>query len=50
MADSTSIIDFTHEEFIRGIKRIAAYVKASDFEPDYIVGIVRGGAVPAGLS
>lgn len=46
MLDATSIIDYTYPEFLNGAKLIANAVKAN-FKPDYIVGVVRGGAVPA---
>ena len=45
--DPTSIIEYTHQEFVAGINNIAAQVIASEFKPNLIVGIVRGGAVPA---
>ena len=47
MVDATTIIDYDYAAFREGIDAIANSVKASDFKPDYIVGIVRGGAVPA---
>lgn len=47
MLDSTTIIEYTYENFLEGITAIAAQVLQSDFTPDYIVGIVRGGAIPA---
>jgi hypoxanthine phosphoribosyltransferase len=47
MIDATSIIDYTHDQFVTGIESIASQIKQSGFEPDLIVGIVRGGAVPA---
>jgi len=47
MVDATTIIDYDYTSFREGIDAIANSVKASDFKPDYIVGIVRGGAVPA---
>lgn len=47
MVDATKIIDYTHAEFVEGIDQIAAAIAESDFKPDYIVGIVRGGSVPA---
>lgn len=47
MVDATTIIDYTYEEFIEGINKIADDIKQSGFNPDYIVGIVRGGAIPA---
>lgn len=47
MLDATKIVDYTYEDFKEGIANIASQVKCSDFDPDYIVGIVRGGCVPA---
>lgn len=47
MVDATSIIDYTYDDFKEGIEQIARQVEQSDYEPDLIVGIVRGGSVPA---
>lgn len=47
MVDATSIIDYSYSDFRDGIESIAKQVEASDFEPNCIVGIVRGGSVPA---
>lgn len=47
MLDSTSIIDYTYEDFLVGINKIVVDIQASDFQPDYIVGVVRGGAIPS---
>jgi hypoxanthine phosphoribosyltransferase len=47
MVNANSIIDYSYEDFCKGIDHIAKLIEASDFNPDYIVGIVRGGAVPA---
>jgi xanthine phosphoribosyltransferase len=47
MIDATSIIDYTYPEFLEGINKIAKEVLDSKAEISYIVGIVRGGAVPA---
>lgn len=47
MVDATAVIDYSYEEFKEGIDAIAQAVEQSDFEPNYIVGIVRGGSVPA---
>ena len=46
MLDATNIIDYTYDSFREGIDSIASQVQASNFLPHYIVGIVRGGAVP----
>lgn len=45
--DATAVIDYSYSDFHNGIERIVQQVKDSNFEPSYIVGIVRGGAVPA---
>ncbi len=45
--DATTIIDYTHSDFCDGVEGIAKQVAESEFKPDYIVGIVRGGAIPA---
>lgn len=47
MIDATTIIDYDYGDFEEGIAKIAMQIYASGFKPDYIVGIVRGGAVPA---
>jgi hypoxanthine phosphoribosyltransferase len=47
MIGSAEIIDYTYNDFVNGIDSIVNQIKESDFNPDYIVGIVRGGAVPA---
>lgn len=45
--DATSIIDYDYNDFRDGITAIAEAVVASGWTPDYIVGIVRGGSIPA---
>lgn len=47
MVDPTALIEYTYEDFVDGITYIADAVEQSGFEPDCIVGIVRGGSVPA---
>lgn len=47
MVDATSVIDYTFPEFRDGIQTIAKQIQDSGFAPDYLVGIVRGGSVPA---
>lgn len=47
MVDATTIIDYSYSEFSAGVDSIANAVKSSGWTPDYIVGIVRGGCVPA---
>jgi len=45
--DATTIIDYSYTDFRAGVDHIAAAIKDSGWTPDLIVGIVRGGAVPA---
>tara|TARA_R110000822_G_scaffold5031_7_gene21815 strand:+ start:324 stop:809 length:486 start_codon:yes stop_codon:yes gene_type:complete len=47
MIDATSVIDYSYSDFQEGIDHIVGHIKQSDFNPDFIVGIVRGGSVPA---
>lgn len=47
MIDANTIIDYTYDDFCDGITAIANAIKSSGWTPDYIVGVVRGGAVPA---
>ena len=47
MVDATTIIDYSYSEFYSGVNTIAKAVESSGWSPDYIVGIVRGGLVPA---
>lgn len=47
MIDANTIIDYTHEDFLNGIHKIANDIRESGFAPDYIVGVVRGGSIPA---
>lgn len=47
MIDATTIIDYDYPKFCAGIDTIAKAIKSSGWAPDYIVGIVRGGAIPA---
>ena len=47
MVDATNIIDYGYSEFHTGISQITNDVKSSGWTPDLIVGIVRGGSVPA---
>jgi xanthine phosphoribosyltransferase len=47
MVDATTIIDYGYEEFRDGVNHIAKSVQESGFQPDYIVGVVRGGSVPS---
>ena len=47
MVDATTIIDYEYSDFRSGIDAIAKAITSSGWKPDYIVGIVRGGSVPA---
>ena len=47
MIDANTIIDYGYDDFCSGIDHIARSIKSSGWSPDYIVGIVRGGSVPA---
>ena len=47
MIDATNLIIYDHERFMKEIADITQQVKNDTWKPDYIVGIVRGGAVPA---
>lgn len=47
MIDANTIIDYEYNDFRSGIDAIAKAITASGWKPDYIVGIVRGGSVPA---
>lgn len=47
MIDATTIVDYDYSEFRDGINSIAEDISNSGWTPDYIVGIVRGGAIPA---
>jgi len=44
MAD---LISYTYEEFNEGLNILVEQIKADEWQPDYIVGITRGGLVPA---
>jgi uncharacterized protein len=45
--EMSSVIIYSHNDFLEGIQYIATSIERSDFQPDMIVGIVRGGSVPA---
>jgi len=47
MVDANTIIDYGYGDFSSGIDHIVRSIKSSGWYPDYIVGIVRGGSVPA---
>lgn len=47
MVDATTLIEYVYEDFVEGTKEIAKQIEESDWKPTYIVGIVRGGAIPA---
>lgn len=40
-------LQYGYDEFQQGIDAIALQMESLDFKPDYIIGVVRGGAVPA---
>lgn len=45
--ENSTIVDYTYEDFLDGIQQIVSEIKVSGWKPDYIVGIVRGGCIPA---
>lgn len=45
--DATNIIDYDQITFLEAIDDLVKQIKSVNWKPDYIVGIVRGGAVPA---
>ena len=47
MIDANVIIEYTQDDFLAGIQSIVDQIRTTDFVPDYIVGIVRGGCIPA---
>ena len=47
VSEMPSVIIYSYNDFQEGIDSISRQVERSDFEPDLIVGIVRGGSVPA---
>lgn len=47
MLDANNINEYTHDDLKRGIEAIATKIIMSAYMPDYIVGITRGGCVPA---
>lgn len=47
MIDTSKYINYTYQDFETGIKRIADYITNSEWAPDIIVGVVRGGTIPA---
>ena len=47
MSEISSVIIYSYIDFQRGIDRIVGQIGQSGFKPDLIVGIVRGGSVPA---
>ena len=42
-----SVIIYSQNDFLEGVEYIARQVEREDYKPDLIVGIVRGGSVPA---
>ena len=47
MSEVPSVIIYSQNDFLEGIDDIVKQIEQSEFEPDLIVGIVRGGSVPA---
>jgi hypoxanthine phosphoribosyltransferase len=47
MSEISSVIIYSYNDFQEGIEDIAKQIEQSEFKPDLIVGIVRGGSVPA---
>lgn len=41
------MVNYDYNQFLLGLELIAFKMKCDDYRPDYIVGIVRGGAIPA---
>ena len=47
VSEIASVIIYSHNDFLGGVENVARQIEQSDFKPDLIVGIVRGGSVPA---
>ena len=47
ISSATSNIVYTYEMFLKGLEKITEQIRSDRWQPDYIVGIVRGGSVPA---
>lgn len=47
MLDNDQFINYNDEDFKNGINRIHTAIRKSGWMPDIIVGIVRGGTIPA---
>ena len=41
-----NVIDYTYPEFEQGIKDVAKQIQDDGFDPDYLIGIARGGCIP----
>lgn len=41
-----NVLEYTYSEFEEGIKHVAKQIEEDDFDPDYLIGIARGGCVP----
>jgi hypoxanthine phosphoribosyltransferase len=41
------LIPYTYEQFNEGLNTLVEQIKSDEWQPDYIVGITRGGLVPA---
>ena len=46
-SEVSSVIIYSPHDFQEGIEDIVKQIGQSEFKPDLIVGIVRGGSVPA---
>jgi len=47
MADEPQLFYIAYEDFLRGVEALAQRLESDRWQPDYIVGIGRGGLVPA---
>jgi xanthine phosphoribosyltransferase len=47
VSEISSVIIYSNNDFLQGVDHIVKQIEQSDFKPDLIVGIVRGGSVPA---
>jgi hypoxanthine phosphoribosyltransferase len=47
MLDNNQFINYNDKDFKNGINRIHTSIRKSGWQPDIIVGIVRGGTIPA---
>lgn len=47
MTDSPTLAPISHDQFVAHVRALAAAIAAEDWRPDYLVGVGRGGLVPA---